>query len=221
MILRQMRTLLLTSLWSLWAVWMCGCAGSGTGTVAGAIYLSECTIGVPLGSLGAPAPFDLQPTYFAADPITDVPRVDMMNRVSIRIQSAGNQIEEADGLFIKVADVEQVGNQVGAEIPVGPATNVRASMLLKRSCPRAPVQIELDGTIRFSRFGTTGGGVPGDFRIQYGDFITAVFDFTVVDRRTSTLGGNGSVDTTPEIGGRVAGDFDFQVRQGRGAQAYP
>jgi hypothetical protein len=211
----EMRTLLVA------ALWMCGCAGTGTGTVAGAIYLSECTTGVPLGSLGAPAPYDLLPTYFVADPVNDVPRIDPMNRVSIRIQSLGNQIEEADGLFIKVSDVYLVGNQVGQQLSVGPATNVRASMLLKRTCPKSPVQLELDGNIRFTRFGTTGGGVPVDFRIQYGDYITATFDFTVVDRRTSTLGGNGSVDTTPEVGGRLAGDFDFQVRQGRGAQAYP
>ena len=211
-----MRTLLVA------AVWLCGCAGTGTGTVAGSIYLSECTIGVPLGSLAAPAPYDLAPTYFVADPVNDVPRVDPVNRVSIRIQSAGNQIEEADGLYIKVADVEQVGNRIGEQLAVGPASNVRANLLLRRTCPRSPVQIELDGTMRFSRFGAQSpGGVPSDFRIQYGDYITAVFELNVVDRRVITLGGNGSVDTIPDVAGRLTGDFDFQVRQGRGAQAYP
>jgi len=53
-------------------------------------------------------------------PISDLPRIDPMNRVSIRIQTAGNQIEEGDGLYIKVADVYQVGNALGQELPVGP-----------------------------------------------------------------------------------------------------
>jgi len=200
-----------------------GCAGTGTGSVAGTLYLSECTVDQALGSLASPAAFDLHPTYFVADPVSDRPKPDPMNRVSIRIQSRGNQLEEADALYLKVADVEAVGDRVGQALDVGPASNVRATLVLRLTCPNAPVQLELDGKITFSRFGvqTPGSDAPIDFRIQYGDLITAAFDFDVVDRRTIGLGGSGSVDTIPDVAGHLAGDFDFQVRQGRGAQAYP
>jgi hypothetical protein len=203
-----------------------GCAGRGTGSVSGSLFISECTLETSLGSAGAPAAFDLQPVYYVADIINDWPLRnirDPMNRVMIRVQSSGNLIEESDSLYVRVSDVEQVADRVGQPIEVGPATNVRANLNLRRTCPRTSVQLELDGTITFSRFGVQAAGTdaPPDFYLQYGDFITANFDFTVVDRRALTLGGLGNTTTTPEVGGTLTGSFDFQIDQGRGAQAYP
>ena len=86
-----------------------------------------------------------------------------------------------------------------------------------------PVQIELDGTLQFTRFGIDNpdAGAPADFDIWFNDPITGNFNLTVVDRRAATLGGTGGVSTVPSVGGQLSGNFDFHVQQGRGAQQYP
>jgi hypothetical protein len=200
-----------------------GC-GNGTGAVAGAIFVDPCTQNQTFGATGIPNAYNMHPSYFAADMIyaSDADYIPQ-NRVIIREQSGGQQIDEADGLYIRVANSNFVGNAVGTDIPVGPDTNVRASLLLNSTCPAHPVTMELDGTINFSSFGsaTAGSVVPSTYKIVYGNQLTATFNFTLVDRRVSTLGGIGSVPDNPMVGGNLSGNFDFTVKPGRGAQAYP
>jgi hypothetical protein len=200
-----------------------GCSGVGTGSVTGAVYLQQCTSDAALGAPGAPAAFDLHPTYYAAVLINDsMDLLQAMNHLQIRIQSAGTKVEESDLVYFTVEDQEQVARALGTNIEVGPTTNLRATLGLFRSCPFAPVQMELDGVINFSKFGLIdpASPVPNGFRLQYGDQVEANFSFTVVDRRAITLGGVGSVTTMPFASGNLGGNFAFTVTQGRAAQPY-
>jgi hypothetical protein len=200
-----------------------GCT-EGTGAAAGAIFVDPCTQDATFGAAGIPNAYNMRPDYFAADMIY-ASNDDYLpqNRVVIREQSGGQQIAEADGLYIRVANSNWVANALGTDIEVGPDTNLRATLLLNSTCPKHPVQMELDGIIHFNAFGSAVAGQlsPNSFKIVYGDQLTATFNFTIVDRRASTLGGIGAVPDNPMVGGNLSGNFDFTVKPGRGAQAYP
>jgi hypothetical protein len=199
-----------------------GCnVGAGTGSFAGSLYLRGCTKDGDLGSASAPALFDLKPTFFVAEPIDDFQKAHPMNRLSIRIQSAGNRVEEADVLYINMASVLPVAQTLGSAVPVGIGADVRAALVLNQTCPTAEVEAELDGQVTFTAFGAASGSVPEDFRIQFGDHLAGSLSVDVVDRRMIALGGIGGVAATPAAGGHLAGQFDFVVHQGRAAQVYP
>jgi hypothetical protein len=201
-----------------------GCdVGEGVGSLAGTLFVDPCTTESTLGTLAAPVAFNLKPTYFVADPVNDLTGLHPKNKVSIRVQSTGDRVEEADALLVGISNVGEAAAQLGQTLTVGANTNVRASLALNRTCPVQPVQIELDGTIQFTRFGANnpGASAPPDFRISFDDPIAATFNFTAVDRRAITLGGTGGVSPVPTVGGQVSGSFDFRVQQGRGAQQFP
>jgi hypothetical protein len=197
-----------------------GCGlGDGTGSVAGTLFLRGCTHEADYGIMGAPAGYDMKPSYFVADPINALASskpLHPINKLTLRVQPSGNRTDEADLLFIDVGDTAQVAAAVGAAIAVGPTTNVRAALTLNQTCPRAEVQPELDGTITWSSFGSA----DVSDGVQFGDRLAATFTFDVVDRRQIAIGGVGSVPTTAAAGGHIDGSFDFIVRQGKAAQAY-
>lgn len=203
------------------ALLVAGCGlGDGTGALSGTLFLRGCTHDTDYGTNGAPAPYDMHPHYFVADPINALASsrpLHPINKLTIRVQGSGTSNEEADLLFVTVADDAQVIAALGQPMAVGPTTNVRATLTLNETCPSAEVQVELDGSMTFTRFGGTATGSDG---IQFGDPLAASFDFAVVDRRALTLGGIGAVPVTPATSGHVAGNFDFVVRQGKAAQAY-
>ena len=199
--------------------------GDGKGALAGTLFIQECE-DVPFTTYsndggGMPGGYNMHPSFFVAEPVNDLPRSPVqMNRVSIRVQSAGNRLEEADVLYINIADVRAIALDLGAPITVGPVTNLRASLVLNETCPAHQTQLELDGTLGFTAFGSAsadagGPSVPGNFSIHYGDRLTAAFSFDVVDRRAIVFGG------PPTAGGHLDGNFDFVVRQSPQAQAYP
>jgi hypothetical protein len=202
-----------------------GCGlGDGTGTLAGTLYVRGCTRSSDYGASGAPVAYDMRPHYFVADPVnapvnalTSAQQLHPINKVTIRVQNSGVSSDEADLLFINVADDALVTAGIGQSFAVGPTTNVRASLTLNETCPNAEVQSELDGTMTFTSFGGRTTATDG---IQFGDRLAASFDFAVVDRRAIGLGGIGAVPTTPATSGHVAGSFDFIVRQGKAAQPY-
>jgi hypothetical protein len=199
-----------------------GCAvGEGKGALAGTLFIQSCTSDSSLGRPGAPAVYDMHPTFFVAEPIDDFPRPMPMNRLAIRMQPTGNRLEEADVLYLNTASVREVAQALGQPIDIGPSTNVRATLQLNATCPDRAGQAELDGTLTFTNFGQAAVSVPDDFRINFGDRLTASFVFDVVDRRALTLGGVGSVSPDPSVAGHLEGNFDFIVRQGRAAQSYP
>lgn len=197
-----------------------GCGlGDGTGSLAGTLYLRGCTHDYDYGAAGSPAGYDMNPTYFVADPINALASSEPLhpvNKLIMRVQPSGNRAEEADLLFISIADDAQVAAGIGMAQNVGATSNVRASLTLNQTCPTAEVEPELDGTVTWTSFGSadaTNG-------VQFGDRLAATFSFDIVDRRAIAIGGLGGVPTTPAAGGHIAGSFDFVVRQGKAAQNY-
>ena len=197
-----------------------GCGlGDGTGALSGTLYLRGCTHDYDYGSLGAPADYDMHPSYFVANPVNALASSEPLhpiNKLSLRVQPSGNRADEADLLFINVANDADVAAAVGGPMPVGAATTVRASLTLNNTCPDAEVEAELDGTITWQSFGNA-NMVDG---IQFGDRLAATFDFTVVDRRQIAIGGLGGVPVQPSAAGMLSGSFDFIVRQGTAAQSF-
>ncbi len=199
-----------------------GCdLGSGTGSLSGTLFVRACTQNSDYGSAQTPALYDMKPHFFVATPIDDVPGTPHpMNRVDIRVQPEGNRVEEADSMLMDVASSREVAAALDQDIVVGASTNVRATLTLNATCPDAEVEMELDGVVNFSRFGSASPtSVPVDFKIDYGESLTATFHFTVVDRRALVLGGVGAVSTDPTVAGELGGSFDFEVREGRAAQS--
>lgn len=197
-----------------------GCGlGDGTGSVAGALYLRGCTHDYDYGALGAPAPYNMKPSYFVADPINSLASSEPLhpvNKVTLRVQPSGNRFDEADTLFVDVANDAEVAGAVGVPLAIGPTSNVRATLQLNQTCPSAEVQAELDGTMTWTAFGSadaTNG-------LQFGDRLAANFSFDVVDRRQIAIGGLGGVPVTPSAGGHIDGSFDFMIRQGKAAQSF-
>ncbi len=201
------------------------CVGDGTGSLVGTLYLKGCTLTSDFGSLAAPKAYNMHPNFFVADPINVPPMenngvgnppLHPVNKVTIRVQPSGKRIEEADLLFVDVADDAQVAAMRGEAMTIGPTTVVRASLTLSETCPNAEVTPELDGTMTFTKFGS--GDVANG--IEFGDSLDATFSFDVVDRRAITLGGVGSVPVDPAAAGHLEGNFSFVVRQGLAAQPY-
>jgi len=194
--------------------------GEGKGALAGTLFVRACTSDSDYGMAAAPRAYDMQPRYFVATPVDDLQRPFPMNRLSIRVQPSGNRVEEADAMLIDISNDRDVAVLLGQDIAVGPSTNVRATLNLNATCPAAEVEMELDGTINWSKFGgATTSAVPEDFNLNYGDRITANFSFDVVDRRAIVLGGVGGVSPDPAVGGHLTGYFDFVIRQGQAGQS--
>jgi hypothetical protein len=209
-----------------------GCLpGSGKGAVDGSIFIRQCAAYVAgssngsvysLGTAAAPAPYAMDPSFFIAEPVNDFQQLDPVNRVNIREQSDGSNIEQADVLYVNVASDFEAAMEIGTPIAIGPNTNVRATLALNQTCPFPEVTPTLEGTMTFTSFGTAvAGAVPADFNINLGDRLTASFDFDVVDVRAATIGGVGSVPVTPAVSGNLTGYFDFVVRRGQSAQSFP
>jgi hypothetical protein len=208
--------------------------GDGSGAVNGSLFIRQCAqhtaIGATaeegtaysFGSAADPLGYAMNPSFFAAEPIDDFARLMPNNRLNIRVQSDGSRIEQADVLFINIASVYSVATSLGTDVDVGFNTNVRATLSLNQSCPSPEVTPTLEGVINFKQFGSAATGhIQPDFRIVFEDHLEAAFTFHVVDIRAATLGGLGSVPIAPAVGGDISGYFDFIVRQGQRAQAYP
>ena len=207
--------------------------GQGTGTVDGTLYIRQCaersavgatSVGTTysIGEPGNPAQYSMKPKYFVAEAIDDFSRLYPMNRLNVRVQSDGARIEQADVLFVSIASVYETALQLGKPVEIGPNSNVRATLSLAQACPMPEVTPALQGTMTFSVLGSAQAErVPVDFRVTFDDHLAAQFELDVIDIRSATLGGSGSVPVDPAIGGHLSGYFDFIVRQGQSAQAFP
>ncbi len=202
------------------AVAVAGCGiGNGTGTLSGTLFLSGCTHDYDFGSLAAPAEYNMDPTFFVADPVNALASsqpLHPINKVSIRVQPSGQQQNEADVFFITVANDAEVAADLNLPMQVTGFSTVRASLTLNDTCPDAEVEPALVGTITWQSF----GGATAVDGIQFGDRLTATFAFNVVDQRAISIGGLGGVPTQPAAAGAISGNFDFVVRQGKAAQAF-
>ena len=137
-----MRTPLLISI-AVAAASVAGCTvGSGSGAAMGPLWILGCRPdGDPLGTPGDPYAFDLDPTFFAAEPIEDISDGPPMNRLTIRMQRNGNATEINDTLYFDIRDSAQIARCVrGATINGVPTWDTTSGTLdeLGQVDPNAP-----------------------------------------------------------------------------------
>jgi hypothetical protein len=121
-----------TSLMALTTVGFGACTvGKGVGAASGAIFEYGCSkngdyaVAGVAGTVNNPVPYDLQPTFFAGEPVDDLREYDpgseiMSNRLIIRLQRSGKQIEQNDVLTFDVVNSYEVARCVRGR--VDPAT---------------------------------------------------------------------------------------------------
>jgi hypothetical protein len=109
---------------------LAGCSvGSGTGEASGRLFVLNCSpkgdycdsTGA-CGTLKTPAAYDLGPSFFAGEPIESLNRdlngnewvgnESRVNRVTIRLQRSGRQVENNDTLFVDVVNSFEVARCV-------------------------------------------------------------------------------------------------------------
>lgn len=115
-----------------------GCpTGAGDGAVVGRIYVLGCDGEFDFGAVDAPAFFDLRADFFVGEPILDDSAGQPRQRLDIRIQRGGNNIEDTDSLFLQLRDLQGVAELVaaGRGVPVGPEEATTAALLLYVTCP--------------------------------------------------------------------------------------
>ena len=103
--------------------------GKGVGAASGTIYEYGCSTssgdycspsGV-CGTAASPAPYDLRPSYFAGEPIDDLREYSpssaiMSNRLTIRLQRSGKQIELNDVLTFDVSSSYELARCVRGRV---------------------------------------------------------------------------------------------------------
>jgi hypothetical protein len=109
-----------------------GCTvGSGTGSATGPLWIVGCLEGANFGEPppGEPEIFDLNPTFFAGEPIEDIADGPHINRLIIRMQRNGNGIDVNDTMYFDIIDSGKVaacirGRTVGGvpDYDTGPGT---------------------------------------------------------------------------------------------------
>lgn len=73
-----------------------GCGvGDGVGAVRGQLYVADCAPNKILGTPLAPAEYDMQPDFFAGEPIEDVRAGGRENRIVIRLETANKRIRQS------------------------------------------------------------------------------------------------------------------------------
>ncbi len=117
-----------------------GCpTGDGEGEVVGVFFLLGCDDAFDYGSVDAPVRYDMEANFFVGEPIVDELESHPTNRLDIRIQRGGNNIEDVDSLYFQIADVRQVAESFSATgysgTSVGYGENVRALLSLFVTCP--------------------------------------------------------------------------------------
>jgi hypothetical protein len=136
-----------------------GCTvGNGTGQAAGELYVKGCTPNGDFGNGGAPIGYDLEPEFFAGEPIEDIKKDGTINRIVLRLQNSGKSIEANDLLQFDVVNSYLVATclagkalpdeqfrafcqtppgQTRPRMRVGPNLPIRASLAVRYKCPSA------------------------------------------------------------------------------------
>jgi hypothetical protein len=172
--------------------------GVGSGEVTGQVSAPEC------GLEGEP--FDLAPSFFAADPVEEI--------LEIRVQRGSDFEDTSDGLLITVRDANQVKERLGEPLAIGAAGSnalVELSLYLNATCTdrfeAPPVFVGRAGTITFSSI-----------------YAPQVSESEVETAATFT---NVQFDDGRDPGGRdmrnatLSGEFRFLFNRGRPIQRFP
>jgi hypothetical protein len=132
-----------------------GCTvGDGNGAARGPIYVQSCSADGDYGAPKVPADFDLQPHFFAGEPIEDISGADPatrptnpVNRLLMRIQRNGNRIEVNDTIYFDAQNIFEVGRCVRGRInPDGtPDYLTRGLTDLRTGLPTGPPWCDWSG----------------------------------------------------------------------------
>lgn len=202
------------------AALLCGCEGGGEGQVSGSLFLRGCP---EQGSAAAPAPFALDPSYFAADTIRSATagqsgsQLDerIPNRMELRLQRSSHRPELTDAFALYLTDVDALRGRLGQPFPISAAPlsgaeaplpaeappTVRAALWLRGTCPYANVQPQLRGTVTLRELG-----------FEPGEWVDADFSVTADDDRGARLG---AAPADRDAAGQLAGSVRLQIRRGR------
>lgn len=194
-----------------------GCTvGEGTGTVTSdRLIMRDCWNG----------PFDLRPTFFAANAFSE-------DQLSIRIQRGADNMEVSDGLVISVRELQKIrseslGQPVRVSIPPGvhppgaawttdpePAV-VSLSLYLHDTCyVQNGALYSVAGDITFHRiFSGNADERVGENRLTEAEFD----DISFADPRDAKA--DGSFDSA--VVSHVRGRFRFYFQRGQPAQPFP
>ena len=197
------------------SVLLLGCStGEGSGEVTSEkLFVENCWDGF----------FDLQPTFFGANPFRDT--------MTIRVQRGSDIEEVSDGLIVLVNDVSAIrSGLIGQPVPVGLPAGVSPPGVPVSSNPDPPrVSLTLylldtchlqngavhsvDGTITFDSL------FSGDLNEGSADdrFTDATFEATFVDPRDVLPDGTYPVGRSS----LVTGWFRFFFERGQPAQPFP
>lgn len=193
--------------------------GQGEGSVTSAeLYVDECYRG----------PFNLRPTFFAANPYADT--------LTIRVQRGEQDIQVSDGFTMLVYDVATVreflldvplplGLPVGVsplgfplpEVPDPPAAAL--TLYLNSSCRGQNAQLfAVAGSVQFTKLFS---GDPNEESAE--DRLTeGVFHAIVVDPRHAVPGPEEGGLAYPELfTSEIDGSFSFVFHRGTPAQPFP
>lgn len=141
-----------------------GCSvGNGVGAASGGIYVYGCSKSgdyCPNGVCGtrdAPAPYDLKPSFFAGEPIDDLREYStgssqevMLNRLMIRLQRSGKQIEVNDVLTFDVSSSYEVARCVRGRVDPTTGQNDWSATDCYRASDSSPgrMRLQYDSSVR-------------------------------------------------------------------------
>jgi hypothetical protein len=140
-----------------------GCTvGKGVGAASGTLYEYGCSksgdycssAGV-CGTEAAPVPYDLRPSFFAGEPIDDLRQLNpgsaiMNNRLTIRLQRSGKQIEQNDVLTFDVTTSYEVARCVRGRVDSATGLNDWDETNCFRASDTGPgrMRVQFDSPVR-------------------------------------------------------------------------
>jgi hypothetical protein len=166
------------------AVLSVGCTvGGGSGSATGTLFVQGCNEG---DTLKTPQRYQLDPTFFAGEPIEDIcppPGTcpgDHANRLLIRMQRTGNQVEVNDTLYFDIENALEVAKCVrGRTMNGGPTWDTRMVSNADASLTDLPwcdwSGAGADGGAAASDGGAAMSGTIAKINLSTQDFVRASF----------------------------------------------
>lgn len=140
-----------------------GCSvGKGVGAAKGTLFELGCSSGGDYcsapgvcGKDGSPVPYDLRPSFFAGEPINDLRQQNggteiMNNRLTIRLQRSGKEIEQNDVLTFDIASSYEVARCVRGRFDTDKGMNDWDENTCYRASDNGPgrMRVQYDSQVR-------------------------------------------------------------------------
>lgn len=135
-----------------------GCVDvSGKGEVLGWLSLDECTEESRLSAVCDTTVSEVECSAFNLG--ADFFALELFDEQSgkLRLQRGGASFIKTDALVLDIRDIRALRGRLGTPIAVGGSQDVRAALILGRTCPSSTQSLELSGEIVIHQFGTEVG----------------------------------------------------------------